>query len=105
MGQGLILHKKTTLEYLNKNCPAYVKRDQSPKNSPDLNVLDFVIRGDFEKKDWNNKPHDVECLKQAIIKEWRDYLQEIIDNAIDSFRKRLRQVINADGGYIEHYKR
>ena len=96
---------KTTLEYLNEKCPAYVKPDYWPPNSPDFNVLDFIIWGDFEKKVWKNKPHDVESLKQAIIKEWRIYSQEIIDNAIDSFRKRLRQIINADGGYIEHYKR
>ena len=96
---------KTTLEYLNEKCPAYVKPNYWPPNSPDLNVLDFIIWGDFEKKVWKNKPHDVESLKQAIIKEWRIYSQEIIDNAIDSFRKRLRQITNADGGYIEHYKR
>ena len=41
-------------------------------------------------------------LKQGIIKEWRDHSQEIIDNSIDSFRKRLRQIIKTDSGYIEH---
>ena len=68
----------------------YVKPDHSPPNSPNLNVLDFAIWSNFEKKVWKSKPHDVESLKQAIIKEWGDYLQEIIDNAIDSFCKRLR---------------
>ena len=61
--------------------------------------------GRFWKNLWKNKVHDVESRKQAIIKEWRDYSQEIINNAIDSFRKRLRQIIKADDRYIEHYKR
>ena len=69
---------KATLEYLNENSPAYVKPDHWPSNSPDLNILEFITWGDFEKKVWKSKPHDVESLKQAIIKEWRDYLQEII---------------------------
>ena len=83
----------------------YVKPVHWPPNSPDLNVLDFTIWSNFEKKVWKNKPHDVESLKQAIIKEWRDSAQQIIDNAIDSFHKKLRQIIKADGGYIQHYKR
>ena len=83
---------KATLEYLNENCSAYVKPDQWPPNSRNLTILDFAIWADFENKAWKNKPHDVESLKQAIIKEVRDHLQGIIDNATDSFRKRLRQM-------------
>ena len=97
---------KATLEYLNENCPAYVKPDHQPPNSPDLNVLDFGIWSDFEKKVWKNKPHNVGSLKQAIIKEWRDYSQEIINNGIDSFCKRFE--INNQGGrriYRALYKR
>ena len=44
----------------------------------------------LKKKVWKNKLHDVEILNHTIIKEWRDYSQEIIDNAIDSFHKILR---------------
>ena len=56
---------KATLEYLNENCPVYVKLDHWPP-----------IWGDFEKKVWKNKPHDAESIKQEIITEWRDYLQK-----------------------------
>ena len=41
---------KATLEYLNESCPECVKPNHWPPNSPDFNVLDFVIWGDFEKK-------------------------------------------------------
>ena len=41
---------KATLEYLNENCPAYVKPDHWPPNSPDLNALNFAVWGRFEKK-------------------------------------------------------
>ena len=60
--------------------------------------------GDFEKKVWKNKPH-VESVKQVNIIQWRDYSQEIIENAIDSIRKKLRLIIKAEGRHIEHYKR
>ena len=58
-----------------------------------------------QKKVWEIKPHNVDRLKLAIIKEWKDYSQEIMDNAIDLFCKRLRQIIKVDCRYIEHYKR
>ena len=75
-----------------------------PPNSPDLNVLDFSVWGDFESKVWKHKPTDVESLKEAIKAEWAVYPQENIDNAIDSFKKRMKDIVEADGGHIEHYK-
>ena len=82
----------------------YVKPVDWPPNFPDLNVLDFAIWSNLEKKVWKNKPHDVESLKQAIIKAWRDSLQQIINNAIDSFHKKLRQIIKTDGGIYSNIK-
>ena len=96
---------KASIAYLDENCPRYIKPDFWPPNSPDLNVLDFAVWGDFESKVWKNKPTDVESLKEAIKKEWAEYPQEILDNAIDSFKKRLRDIVKNEGGYIEHYKR
>ena len=49
-----------------------------------------LLYGAILKRKFEKKGHDVECLKQAIIKEWRNYSQEIINNATDSFRERLR---------------
>ena len=38
------------------------------------------------------------------MKEWEEYSQEIINNATDSFKKRLKRITNTKGGYIEHYR-
>ena len=62
--------------------------------------MDFAVWGDFEKRVWKNKPHDTDSLKNAIIKEWEEYPQELIDNAIDSFRARLKTVIKEDGDIL-----
>ena len=60
---------KASIAYLDENCPQYVKLEFWPPNSPDLNVLDFAVWGDFESKIWKSKPTDVESLKEAIKKE------------------------------------
>ena len=52
--------------------------------------------GDFESKVWKYKPTDVESLKEAIKAEWAVYPQENTDNAIDSFKKRMKDIVEAD---------
>ena len=95
---------KTTLEYLEEHCPEFVKPDFWPPNSRDLSVLDFAVWIDFERKVWENQPHDIENFKKAIIKEWDAYPQEKINNSINAFRKRLKCVVEDNGRYVEHYK-
>ena len=95
---------KASIAYLDEECPCYVKPHFWPPNSPDLNVLDFSALGDFESKVWKHKPTDVESLKEAIKAEWAVYPQENIDNAIDSFKKRMKDIVEVDGCHIEHYK-
>ena len=69
-----------------------------------MNVLDFSVWGDLEARVWKRRNfHDIESLKAAIVKEWDKYPQMNIDNSIDVFRKRVRQVIDANGGHIEKF--
>jgi len=46
--------------------------------------------------------HDVDELKPRLIDVWHGLGQNIIDNAIDEWRKRLRACIRAKGGHFEH---
>ena len=90
------------IEYLDENCPAYIPPDHWPPHSPYLNILDFGIWSDLEVRVWkHHNIHDIESLKVAIVEEWDEYPQINIDNSIDVFRKRVRQVIDANGGHIE----
>ena len=68
-----------------------------------MNPLDYGIWGAIEKKVWRTKILDMDQLKAEIVKTWNEYPQDSIDRAIDSFRKRLKLVIEAEGGIIECY--
>ena len=45
---------------------------------------------------------DVEELCQRVEEEWDRLDQEVIDNAISEWHKRLTACIAADGGHFEH---
>jgi len=44
---------------------------------------------------------DVEELRQRVDKEWDRLDQEVIDNAISEWRKRLTACVAAGGGHFE----
>jgi len=46
------------------------------------------------------KPSNIAELKTALLSIWNDLPQEFIDNAILSFRKRLRSCVAAAGGHF-----
>ena len=48
------------------------------------------------------KIHSVDQLKQRLVDVWRGMEQNIIDSAIDEWRKCLNVCVRARGGHIEH---
>ena len=42
-------------------------------------------------------------LRQVLVEEWTNFPQEIISNAIQQFRPRLRKVVEENGGHIEQF--
>ena len=46
--------------------------------------------------------NDVEELRQRVDEEWGRLYQEVIDNAISEWRKRLTACAAAGGGHFEH---
>ena len=97
---------RSTIEYLDGNCPEYVPPVMWPPNWCDLNPLDLAIWGDLERRMWDRHRHgftDLAAFKQAIVDEWEAYPQETIAKAINTFRTRLGMVINAQGGHIRRY--
>ena len=96
---------KKSIAYLDEHWTEYVKPEFSPPNSPNMKALDFVIRGgNSETEVWQNNLSDIKSFQDAIPKEWETYPQVNIDNTINSFKKRLQNMIKADSGYIERYK-
>jgi len=49
------------------------------------------------------KPINIAELKPDSLTMWNDLLQEFIDKAIRSFRRRLRSCFAAAAGYTEHF--
>ena len=77
---------------------------QWPPNSPDLNPVDYCIWGILETNVYRGRRiTDLDTLKQAIVTEWAKIPQDVIDRSIDSFRKRLRRVVEVEGCHIEKY--
>ena len=63
--------------------------------SPDVNPVDYEVLGIL----WIT---DVEELRQCVEEELDRLDQEVIDNAISEWRKRLTANVAAGGGHFEH---
>jgi len=82
----------------------FVKKDEWPPNSPDLNPLDYHVWGAMPEryKVFTPKPTNKAELKTVLEAIWEDLSQEAGDLAVLAFRKRLQACIRADGGHFEH---
>mgnify|MGYP003396381051 FL=1 len=91
-------------DWLQLHCPDFIKKDEWPPNSPDLNPLDFhVWRAMLEKYHSHTpKPKKKAELKTVLQAIWEELPQENIDRAILSFKGRLQVCITAQGGHFEH---
>lgn len=94
---------KATIEYLQQNVPELLLPDLWPPNSPDLNPVDYSIWSKLEAMVYRQKVNDMDTLRQKIVECWDTYPQDEINRAVDSFRKRLHQVIAVEGKHIEQY--
>ncbi|QQP52624.1 Uncharacterized protein FKW44_004830, partial [Caligus rogercresseyi] len=83
------------------NMAHFWPKDMWPSSSPDLNLLDFAVRGELERKA-NRIPHpNVDALKATIRTKWDKLLEEFLINSCKAFRVHVEAVIEAEGGHIE----
>ena len=92
-----------TQDFLQRNCPDFVKKDEWPPNSPDLNPLDYHIWGEMIHRysSLSPKPADIDQLKDALQKIWSELPQASIQKAIRTLRQRLQSCIRSEGGHFE----
>jgi len=89
--------------YITYFTPDFIPPSLWPPNSPDLNPVDYAIRGIMQERVYNKgKIANVEELRQRIVDEWERLDQRIIDGAVKEWRKRLRACAAAEGGQFEH---
>src|SRR5271157_2636163 len=101
---GAPAHSLGSQEWIGQCCPNFIKKDEWPPNSPDLNPLDYHVWGAMlEKyKAYTPKPTNMAELKTVLEAIWEDLPQDALDQAVLAFRKRLQACIRAEGGHFEH---
>jgi len=84
----------------------FIKKDEWPPSSPDLNVLEFYFWIELSKNihDGRFEPfQSIEPLKRRIRRVWnRSIKLDETRNAIKRFIPRLNVVVEEEGGPIKH---
>ena len=80
---------------LKKRMPSAILVD-----SPDLNVMDYFVWPYLLSKACSKAHKSIEALKASLVQEWDEIPQEMIQNTLDNFPKRLQKCINANGGHF-----
>ena len=96
---------KHTLAYLEEHLPAtsqLLTPDFWPPNSPDLNPMDYSIWSLLEQAVFKVKIRDVDHLAERLGEGWANVDQDVINEAIKSFRKRVKACIDAEGKRFEY---
>jgi len=76
--------------------------DLWPSNSPDLNQVDYKVWGVMQDRVHECRMNSVDELKLRLVDVWNSLQQNVIDAAINEWRKRLRQCMHADEQHVEH---
>ena len=95
---------KLTQDWISTNCSDFIRKDEWPPNSPDLNPLDFHVWGAMLERyrTIQPKPKNTDDLKKVLQLIWDALPQDSINKAILSVTKRLRACVKAGGGHFEH---
>jgi hypothetical protein len=93
---------RDTVELLRRETPCLISPSQWPPNSPDLNPVDYKIWSVLQDRVYRTRITDVNQLKERLIEEWGRFDQDVINQAVNQWRIRLRACVHADGGHFEH---
>jgi len=91
-----------TIKLLQWETPAFISPDLWPPCSQDLNPVDYKIWGVTQDRVYQNKVKDVNELRERLVEVWAGLQQNVIDNAINQWRRRLHACIWARGGHSEY---
>ena len=84
-----------------KECYDFVPFSHRPPSSPDLNPLDYFIWS-YVKNITNMTSHNTKAnLIAAICRVFAELPPALEEKACSQFRIRIKEVIEAEGGYIE----
>lgn len=92
---------RATQDWLSNNVPDFIRKDQWPARSPDLNPLDYCIWAVLEERVCRAPHPNVNSLRQALIEAWEELDMEMKKRCIDDFPRRLDKCVAARGGLFE----
>lgn len=72
-----------------------------PARSPDLSICDFFLWGYLKEKVFKRRPHTLPQLRERIIEEVNAIPHDMCARAVQNFRDRLQQCIDANGRHLE----
>jgi len=89
---------KDTIKLLQQETPDFIGPDDLwPPNSPDLNPADYKVWGVLQQRVYECRMNSVDKLKQHFVELWNSLQQNVIDAAINEWRKRQTACVRADG--------
>jgi len=89
--------------FLTENVPEYIKPDNWPPYSPDLNLVNFSIWGYLQQLVYRQKIYSIQHLKDVFIDCWSEISQQFFDSAIDHWSCRITAVVAACGRHIKYH--
>jgi len=88
---------------LQREMPAFTSPDLWPPNSPDLTQPSRLQDLGTDAKSYTReKVKDVNELRERLVEVWAGLQQNVIDDAIDQWRRRLHACVQARGGHFEY---
>jgi len=95
---------RETIKLLQRETPAFISPDLWPPNSPDHihNPVDYKIWEVMQDRVYQKKVKEVNELRERLVKGWAGLRQNMTDDAIDQWRRRLRACVRAREGHFEH---
>ena len=88
---------KSVQEFLTKELPSFLPKGFIPANSPDLNPLDYCIWNSLKEAMVKHKiVRNYDHLVELLMMEWDNISQNIIDDSIRAWQRRVRLVEKAN---------
>jgi len=101
--QRCISSCKDTIKQLQQETPDIIGPDLWPPNSADLNLADYKVWSVVQQRVYECRMNSVIELKQCLIDVRNSLQQNVVDAAINDWRKQLRACVHADGQHFEHF--
>lgn len=99
---GAPAHKARNVQnWCARNFPDFIAFNEWPPSSPDCNPMDFSVWSVLEAKACSKAHKTIDSLKNALKKAWDDIDVDYLRATVDSFPKRLKACVAAEGGRFE----